>query len=125
MHHLAAHEWFAAEGSASFASCPLTQNAVLRILGNPRYPRSLGTPWSVVTSLTSLIRADGHEFWPEGISLLDSEWVWPEQLISYARLTDDYLLALASSRGAQLATLDRKLRSDAVKGGRSALRLLI
>lgn len=123
-HASVAHDWFASEGRASFATCPLTQNAVLRIFGNPRYPRSQGTPWAIVPLLKSLTALPGHEFWPDDISLLDAERVRPEQLVSFARLTDDYLLALAASRGAQLATLDRRLRHDAVHGGEAAIRLL-
>lgn len=42
--HDAAHEWFAARGRQSWASCPLTENGVLRIVGHPRYPNSPGTP---------------------------------------------------------------------------------
>ena len=35
VHYEAAHGW---------ATCPLTQNAGLRILGQPRYPNSPGPP---------------------------------------------------------------------------------
>ena len=33
------HRWFKAHGDG-WASCSLTQNALLRIVGNPRYPNS-------------------------------------------------------------------------------------
>jgi hypothetical protein len=33
VHHEPAHAWFTASHSAGLATCPLTQNAVLRILG--------------------------------------------------------------------------------------------
>jgi predicted nucleic acid-binding protein len=35
VHHEPAHAWFAASHPAGWATCPLTQNAVLRILGQP------------------------------------------------------------------------------------------
>jgi predicted nucleic acid-binding protein len=35
VHHKQAHAWFAASHAAGWATCPLTQNAVLRILGLP------------------------------------------------------------------------------------------
>lgn len=42
VHHEPSHRWFEAHGSDGWASCPLTQNAMLRILGNPCYPNSTG-----------------------------------------------------------------------------------
>lgn len=42
--HDAAHHWFAEQGHADWATCPLTQNGVIRIVGNPRYPNSTGSP---------------------------------------------------------------------------------
>ncbi len=35
VHHEAAHGWFATAQADGWATCPLTQNAVLRILGQP------------------------------------------------------------------------------------------
>ena len=42
--HDRAHEWFAAEGKHAWATCPMTENAVLRILGHTSYPNSPGPP---------------------------------------------------------------------------------
>ena len=36
--HDAAHVWFAQQGRVSWAPCPITENGLLRIVGNPRYP---------------------------------------------------------------------------------------
>ncbi|WP_415408755.1 hypothetical protein ACLM45_08320 [Synechococcus sp. A10-1-5-9] len=38
VHHNAAHHWFANQVPIGWGTCPLTQNGVLRILGNLRYP---------------------------------------------------------------------------------------
>ena len=40
VHHDLAHGWFAQQGERLWASCAITQNAVLRILGHRRYPNS-------------------------------------------------------------------------------------
>jgi predicted nucleic acid-binding protein len=40
VHHEPAHAWFAASHPAGWAACPLSQNAVLRILSQPRCPNS-------------------------------------------------------------------------------------
>ena len=121
VHHGRAHAWFDREGRTSFATCPVTQNAALRILSHPRYPKPAGSPSAVVPVLQSVLALDGHRFWPDEISLLDEARVDPARLLHHARLTDDYLLALAVSRGGRLATMDRRLRPDAVRGGADAL----
>ena len=35
VHHEAAHVWFAATRGAGWATCPLTENGVVRVLSNP------------------------------------------------------------------------------------------
>ncbi|HYK37674.1 MAG TPA: hypothetical protein VEV40_17080, partial [Alloacidobacterium sp.] len=45
--HDRAHEWFASKGQKAWATCPLTENGVLRIVGHPRYPNSPGSPAAV------------------------------------------------------------------------------
>ena len=52
--HEPAHTWFAQRQPQAWATCPITENAVLRIVGNPRYPNSPGTPAAVVPVLASL-----------------------------------------------------------------------
>lgn len=124
IYHDAAHEWFASMGSKSWATCPITENGVLRIVGHSRYPNSPGAPVAVIKSLTGLIKLSGHEFWPDNISLLDIKRVNTKRLLSSEQLTDTYLLALASSRGGQLATFDRRIVADAVTGGKQAIHLI-
>jgi hypothetical protein len=40
--HDRAHHWFSARGKKAWATCPLTENGVLRIFGNSRYLNSPG-----------------------------------------------------------------------------------
>jgi hypothetical protein len=119
--HDVAHAWFEGEGQRGWATCPLTQNGVLRVLGHPQYPGT-GSPNTVAPLLSGLVRSRHHEFWPDDISLLDSARVDSQRLLSAARLTDTYLLALAAAHGGQLATLDMQLTTEAVRGGTAALR---
>ena len=62
--HDAAHEWFALQGHKVWATCPLTEHGLLRIVGNARYPNSPGTPAAVVRLLATLRALPGHVFWP-------------------------------------------------------------
>ena len=54
MQHDQAHDWFARVGRRSFATCPVTENGLLRIVGHPKYPNSPGPPSSVAPLLASM-----------------------------------------------------------------------
>ena len=122
--HDRAHEWFASEGNDAWATCPLTENGVLRIVGHARYPNSPGTPAAVAEIMTALKALAGHEFWPDSVSLLDHQLVKAERLSDSAQVTDTYLLALAREHRGRLATFDRHLVTNAVVGGPEALHLI-
>jgi toxin-antitoxin system PIN domain toxin len=119
--HDRAHDWFAATGRQAWATCPLTENGVLRIVGHPRYPNSPGTP-AAVAELVAILRTLGsHEFWPDDVTLFENRRIDSARLLDSAQVTDSYLLALARAHGGQLATFDRYLVADAVIGGSQAL----
>ncbi|RFC38275.1 MAG: hypothetical protein DID90_2727552638 [Candidatus Nitrotoga sp. LAW] len=122
--HDAAHDWFAAHGKQAWATCPLTENGVLRIVGHPRYPNSPGTPAEVAQLMKGLRILPGYVFWPDNISLLDIEMMDTERLLSSGQVTNSYLLALACAHKGQLATFDRRLVTDAVCGGAQGLHLI-
>ncbi len=122
--HEAAHGWFARQGQTAWATCPLTENGLLRIVGHVRYPNWPGTPAAVAGILGGLRALPGHVFWPDDISLMDAARVDPARLLHASQVTDSYLLALAHAHSGQLATFDRKLVVDAVRGGVEALHLI-
>lgn len=122
--HDRAHDWFERIGADSWATCAVTQNGVLRTVSNPRYPNRPGPPSIVAESLASLCALSGHRFWSEGLSMVGAPSIDLEKLATSAQVTDTYLLALAVSHGALLATLDRRLSHAAVKDGRSALHVI-
>jgi uncharacterized protein len=122
--HDRAHRWFGSKGHKVWATCPLTENGVLRIVGHPRYPNSPGSPATVADLLGSFRRLPGHTFWPDDLSLLDRAHIQTTRLLDSAHLTDSYLLALARAHGGQLATLDQRLIPDAVIDGAHALHVI-
>lgn len=71
--HDKAHTWFQSTGQKAWATCPLTENGVLRIVGHPRYPNCPGSPAAVVELLGSFRKLSGHAFWPDDVSLLDQK----------------------------------------------------
>jgi len=122
--HDRAHQWFQELGRHAWATCPLTQNGVLRIVGHSRYPSSPGTPAAVAQILRRFLALPGHEFWPDDVWLLDSRIIHSARLLDSRQVTDSYLLALAAAHGGQLATFDRALVPDAVVNGAQALHLI-
>lgn len=122
--HDAAHRWFGEEGRVDWATCPLTENGVIRIVGHPKYPNTPGSPATVAAIVTQLRALPGHVFWPDDISLVGADHVDTTRVLTSAQVTDSYLLALAVTHGGRLATFDRRLSAKAVTGGKAALQIL-
>lgn len=122
--HDSAHAWFEREGSRSWATCPMTENGVIRIVGHASYPNTPGSPADVAAVVARLRTLPGHEFWPDDISLLDGAYVDASHILTSGQVTDSYLLALAVAHQGGLATFDRRLSAKAVRGGKAALHLI-
>jgi len=123
-HHAIAKAWFRAHSAAGWATCPLTENGLLRVMGSPSYPAGLGSPAAVLPLLKRLRSLPAHQFWPDAVSLAESEAVPSLAGISPRQMTDLYLLALAVSRGGRLVTLDARIDADWIPGGSRALWLI-
>lgn len=119
VHYARTRSWFDAAEREAWATCPLTENAFVRILGHPTYPDFAGSPEDARDILEVFTRAPGHQFWADDLSLIDHQ-LFP-RLPSSRHLTDCYLLALAVKRGGQLATLDQRIDATLVAGGPQAL----
>ncbi len=52
--HEIAHDWFPRDGLGAWATCPITENGALRILGHANYPNSLGSPAAVAPLLHTM-----------------------------------------------------------------------
>ena len=122
--HDVAHGWFHSVASNSWATCPLTENGVVRILSQPNYPNSPGPPSTAAILVAQLRHLPGHQFWADDISLLDDTLVDSTRILTPGQITDTYLLALAKFHGGRLATLDRRLSTSAVADGKAALHII-
>ena len=122
--HEAAHRWFETEGHESWATCPLTENGVIRIVSHSNYPGAPGSPATVIGIVAELRSLAGHIFWPDDISLVGAEHVETSRILTSGQVTDSYLLALAVTHDGHLATFDRRVSTKAVKGGKAALHLI-
>jgi uncharacterized protein len=109
VHHAAAENWFAGL-SEGFATCPVTQGSLVRLLVRE------GLPASAARAVLSGTADDPrHEFWPDDVSYID---VPVEGIIGHRQVTDAYLAQLARARGSRLATFDQamaKMHADVVE----------
>ncbi|MDX6766830.1 MAG: TA system VapC family ribonuclease toxin [Candidatus Methylacidiphilales bacterium] len=112
-----AHQWFESNRDQGWATCPLTENGLVRVLSHPRYSsRIVRSPGWVIESLRAFIRAGQHLFWPDDVSLLDSSQVDCSHILSSRQITHVYLLSLAVKHQGRLVTFDEGIRTSSVPG---------
>ena len=125
VHHELAHDWFADHRTSGWATCPLTENGLVRVLANPTH--GSGPEWTVPAIVERLkrFRTSGHhEFWFDEVSLADATLFNPSFARGHRQLTDVYLLGLATYKGGRLATFDRSIPLTAVNGARDTLAVI-
>jgi len=114
IHHWRAHEWWAANRSAGWATCALTENGVTRIMSQSGYENPVSTAFAI-DLLAEQVEHGDHVFWPDDISLRDPTHFVPTRILGPNQITDVYLLALAVKNGGRLATFDRTIPVAAVR----------
>lgn len=122
--HSIATTWFRSHFADGWATCPLTENGLLRVMGSPAYPAGPGSPSAVRALLRKLQTLPGHQFWTDTVSLADEKIMPSLDGVTSKQLTDLYLLALAVSRGGRLVSLDRRIDPSRVPSGSEALWLI-
>jgi hypothetical protein len=100
VHHDVVERWLAGS-SGSFATCPVTQGALVR-----HALRSGAAVTEAVEVLSSVTGDRRHEFWPDDLGYGDVDL---RGVVGHRQVTDAYLAGLARARGGRLATLDRGL----------------
>jgi toxin-antitoxin system PIN domain toxin len=115
-YHDRAHEvWSDVTQHGGWASCPLTQNGMLRVLTNENYPGfSDYSKTDVFNSLGNLVRNSDHKFWPDEISILDRSRFDADAIFGPKQLTDIYLLGLAMYNEGRFVTFDRRIPVSAL-----------
>jgi toxin-antitoxin system PIN domain toxin len=114
VHHEAAHGWFAANRDAGWATCPLTENGLVRVLSNPAYAGTPETSAAIVRRLETFCSSGKHVFWADEVSLRDSRLFERTAPATHRQVTDIYLLGLAKKKGGRLATFDGSIPLKAV-----------
>jgi uncharacterized protein len=106
VHHEAAETWFAGM-TGNFATCPITQGSLMRLLIREGQPAAVAR-----AVLSGAAASPRHEFWPDGIPYTD---VPTPGIVGHRQVTDAYLAQLARSHQSRLATFDQamaKLHDD-------------
>ena len=119
-HHRLAHEWFEARGRSKWASCPVTQLGVVRLLSNPAFSPDALSLDQALELLKLNIQHPFHEFWPDSLTVARSLEGLVEHTNGYRQTTDAYLLGLAIRRKGRLATVDKGLKQLAVNAGKGS-----
>lgn len=102
VHHAAAECWFAAN-TWPFATCPITQGTLIRLLLQLRAVPDAAT---AVAILGLLAKHPRHQFWPDTLDYLSVAW---QGVLGHRQVTDAYLASLARHHRGRLATFDQGL----------------
>jgi len=86
-----------------FATCDITQGALLRFLLQQKIALDALQAWEVLRQIQA---ADNHEFWQQSENYLA---VSTRGILGHKQVTDAYLAQLARVRGAKIATFDQGL----------------
>ncbi len=113
-HHWKAHAWWAANIGDGWATCPLTENGMLRIMSQSGYKKRISATFAI-DLLSEQVGKTDHAFWPDDLSLRDNDWIDPDRILGPNQITDAYLLALAVKNGGRLVTLDQSISLHAVR----------
>jgi uncharacterized protein len=100
VHHVAAENWLAGL-RGHFATCPITQGSLMRLLIREGLPAA--TARAILSQTAASPR---HEFWPDDLPYTD---VPVQGIVGHRQVTDAYLAQLARARGARIATFDQAM----------------
>jgi uncharacterized protein len=118
VHHHEANVFFQKACKLGWATCPIVESGFLRIFGHPNYPGGPGSPGQARILLHEYRAEPGHQFWSASLSPCEPSHF--PVLPASRHLTDFYLLALSIDHGGTLATFDRRIDPDSLRGGAAA-----
>ena len=122
--HDAAHAWFAKSGQRAWATNPLTQLGVLRLLTNPAITSGAVSAATALDLLSEATGHPGHEFWPLDRQVMVGLKPLASRLRGHQQWTDALLLRHAVERDGILVTFDSGVKQLAAGELSSHLLLL-
>ncbi len=104
--HAAAHAWFAKSGRQAWATNPVTQLGVLRLLTNPAVTQGAVSAATALGVLSEATSHAGHEFWPLDRDVPAGLKSFAARVKGHQQWTDALLLWQAAERRGILTTFD-------------------
>ena len=116
VHHDIAHDWFADHQGDGWATCAVTENGFVRVACQQPTGQTILRPAAVLDNFRRFCVSRHHRDWNDGVSLRDMSLFAPQFIRGHRQLTDVYLLGLSKKMGGRLATFDRSIPLQAVRG---------
>ena len=110
LHFKPASRWFVRRAGRPFATCPMTQSGMMRLLLQGVAGLDPFDVHEAREALQLLTEKSGHVFWPDTPTYLESTKSIFARKQGHRQTTDAYLLRLAVYNHGKLATLDRGIR---------------
>ncbi len=104
--HVGAQTWFAKTGRRAWATNPITQLGVMRILTNSSVTRGAVNAATAIEVMAEATQHEGHEFWPLESQLTAGLKAVSGKLRGHRQWTDAVLLLQAAERRGKLVTFD-------------------
>jgi toxin-antitoxin system PIN domain toxin len=105
--HHKAQEWFERHDRASWATCPVTESAFVRIVSNPSFSKSSTTVQEATELLAENLDHPEHQYWPADVDYFTAIKPIADRIVGHQQVSDAYLLGLAIHHGGSLVTMDR------------------
>lgn len=119
--HERAHRWLEANAAMGIATCPLTENGVVRVISHPKYSSAFSlSPGDVIQRLSGFCETQDHAFWPDDVSLREAGLFQMDRILGTRQVTDVYLLGLAVKNGGRLVTFDQGITITAVSSAKES-----
>ncbi len=83
-------------------------------MSQPAYQQPITVAFALDFLARQIANSD-HEFWPDHISLLDTDFFDRDGILGPRQITDVYLLALAAKHGGRLVTMDTAIPHAAAR----------
>lgn len=122
--YVPATQWFKGTGNRSFATCPITQAGLLRLLTQGVANAEVFRLQEARDALAHLTSLPGHSFWQDQPDFLTATGEFYSRLQGHRQITDAYLLGLAIHNRGKLATMDRGILQLAGKALTGHLELI-
>ena len=112
--HRPAMKWLERETKSGWASCPITENGVIRIMSQPNYPNTRPAA-QIAERLAEACRSPEHAFWADDASLVTDGILDWKRLLGHRRHG-----CLSVGNGGSSSRAIRDLRSADPPGHRDA-----